>query len=140
LSAVFEVPAGAALDAPVGVSGPPGWALFGPLGEELVVIPAELDARWQAAYGVYTQASETVARSAASDPDAARVMASASWEAAMLWREIAATPGLPWWAVASVTSTAEAFEAQARDWNDRIERRGVRTVSARRRGRDGGVR
>lgn len=144
MSAAFEVPAGAALDAPAGVSGAAGWAFFGPLGEEQVMIPDELDARWRAAYAVYTQAAAGVGDGEGYAPEAARVMASASWEAAQLWREIAATPGLPWWALASVRSTAEAFEAQAHDWNGKAEialpRRGVRTVSARRRDRDGGAR
>lgn len=145
VSAVSEVPAGAALDAPSGVSGSPGWAFFGPLGKAWVMVPDELDERWQAAYQAYGQASENVSQSKPGDPDAARLMAAASWEVSVLWREIAATPGLPWWALASVRAAAQAFEAQSRDWNARADagsglpvRRGTRTVSARR--RDGGTR
>lgn len=145
MSAVLGIPAGAALDAPSGVSGSPGWAVFGPLGEAWVMVPDELDARWQAAYAAYGKASENVSLCEPGDPQAARLMASTSWEVGVLWREIAGMPGLPWWALASVRAAAQAFEAQARDWNARADagtglpvRRGARTVSARR--RDGGAR
>lgn len=109
------------------------------------MVPDELDERWQAAYRAYGQASENVSQSEPGDPAAARLMAAASWEVSVLWREIAETPGLPWWALASVRAAAQAFEAQARDWNARADagsdlpvRRSARTVSARR--RDGGTR
>ncbi len=107
------------------------------------MIPTELDARWQAAYAIYGQASEAVATVELGNPDAARLMASASREVSGLWWEIAGTPDLPWWALAAVRSAAQAFEAQAKDWGARADawsapRPGGRAVSSRR--RDGGAR
>jgi hypothetical protein len=109
------------------------------------MVPDELDDRWQAAYRAYGQASENVSQSDPGDPDAARLMAAASWEVSVSWRQIAATPGLPWWALASVRAAEQAFEVQARDWNARVDansglpvRRSIPAVSTYRRG--GGTR
>ena len=74
---------------------------------------------WEAAYRQYGHASEIWSRSPEDDPAAAWGMASASWAVAEAWREIAAVSRLPWWTLAAVESAAEAFEAQARDWEAR---------------------
>jgi hypothetical protein len=74
---------------------------------------------WEAAYRKYGHASEVVARSSEDDPVAAWEMATASWDVAVAWRSIAATGRLPWWTLAAIESAAEAFEAQARDWEAR---------------------
>jgi len=78
---------------------------------------------WEAAYRKYGHASELVARSIGDDLAAAWGMASASWQVAQAWRELAAAQRLPWWLLAAVESAAEAFEAQARDWEVREEGR-----------------
>lgn len=84
------------------------------------MVPDVLDERWQEAYRAYGAASENVARLGPSDPGAAAQMVSASWDVAVVWREIAATGGLPWWALAAVRAAAEAFEAQSREWDARV--------------------
>ncbi|HVK24987.1 MAG TPA: hypothetical protein VM677_26815 [Actinokineospora sp.] len=139
MSAAFEVPAGAALDAPAGVSGAAGWAFFAPQGEVVRVnVSDELDRRWQAAYRAYEHASAEVARSGADDRGAAHAMAVTSWDVAVLWREIADSPYLPWWVLAAVHSAAETFEHQSREWNARSNAgAGVHPMAPRRRGGGG---
>jgi hypothetical protein len=44
-------------------------------------------------------------------------MASASWDVATAWRDIATATALPWWSLAAVRAAADAFETQARDWH-----------------------
>jgi len=84
-------------------------------------VPVRLVQRWERAYRQYGQASTRAARSAAGDRPAARAVAAASREVAAIWREVAQTPGLPWWALAALRAAADAFEAQARDWQARAE-------------------
>ncbi|GLZ38523.1 hypothetical protein Acsp05_21470 [Actinokineospora sp. NBRC 105648] len=82
-------------------------------------VPGEMVKRWQEAYRRFGQAYEATAKRPPGDVNAARELAEASWNVAVLWREIAGTAGLPWWLLASLNAAAQAFEQQARDWNAR---------------------
>jgi hypothetical protein len=92
-----------------------------PAASGAVVVPVRLVERWERAYRQYGQASTRAARSPAGDRPAARAVAATSREVAAIWREIATTPGLPWWVLAALRAAADAFEAQARDWQARSE-------------------
>jgi len=46
-------------------------------------------------------------------------MASASWDVATAWRDLATRAVLPWWVLAAVRAAADAFEQQAHDWHAR---------------------
>jgi hypothetical protein len=46
-------------------------------------------------------------------------MATASRSVAGAWRGIALSGELPWWCLAAVESAAQAFDAQAREWEVR---------------------
>ncbi len=81
--------------------------------------PAELVARWEAAYGEYTQASTWVQR-APRDPEAMQAVARTSWEVAELWRALADLPELAWWLVAGLHTAANALEVQAHQWHDHV--------------------
>lgn len=75
----------------------------------LVMITEELRDRWEAAYRLYT---DTV------DSHGAHATASASWQVARAWRDIAEHAGsLPWWLRAALETAAEAYEEQAREFN-----------------------
>lgn len=69
------------------------------------MVPDVLVDRWQAAYGAYS----------AAEGDRAE-LARLSANVAVVWRDMAAMPGLAWWLVAALSAAAEAFERQARDW------------------------
>ncbi len=84
-----------------------------------VTVPEPYVRGWEGAYRQYGQASEMAARLPADDPAAAWHMATASWAVAAAWREIATVTRLPWWLLAAVEAAAEAFEAQAREWEER---------------------
>jgi hypothetical protein len=85
------------------------------------------------------------------DRAVARHMASASVNVALVWRQMAAEPDMPWWSVAALSAAAQAFEYQARDWTARAkydlqpsaggprarERKDLYPVSGRRTGRHG---
>jgi len=86
------------------------------------MVPDELVQRWEAAYRRYGAVSEAVARSRPLNPECARAMASASYDVAAAWRHISAVRGAPWWALAALAAAAEAFEAQAREWDQRSTR------------------
>lgn len=90
------------------------------LGSQLS-IPEKLTHAWEAAYRQYGTTSTFVACTP-EEVTAARQMATASREVARRWRDIAARQTLPWWTLAALESAAEAFEAQARDWDLRISR------------------
>jgi hypothetical protein len=77
--------------------------------------PGPLVQRWEAAYRRYTTESEHV-RFATDPSQVAAAMASASWEVATAWRDIATSTALPWWTLAAVRAAADAFEAQAHTW------------------------
>jgi hypothetical protein len=82
-----------------------------------MVIPADLVARWEAAYFEYTKAVQRV-QGEPHSADAAQGLARTSWEVAELWRALAGGPGLGWWAVAALHTAANALEHQAHDWHD----------------------
>ncbi len=96
-----------------------------------LVVSGELAEQWAAAYDRYTQAVDM----STNNPEAAWVIADASWLVASLWREIGKVPNLPWWSVAAVNTAAEAFEGQARDWQATAAQ--VPALGVRRAGRDG---
>jgi hypothetical protein len=48
-------------------------------------------------------------------------MARASRDLAVVWREMAAEPDMPWWLVAGLGAAAQAFDNQARDWAARAK-------------------
>lgn len=87
--------------------------------EAVVVTAVSLIDAWEHAYRTYGLASEALARSGDRDPSAAYRMATASAAVALAWRRIVAGNQLPWWMLAAVESAAQAFEAQARDWEER---------------------
>ena len=79
--------------------------------------------RWIVKYEAYQQVCS--AMDVGPDrPEIAQKFALASWGVASAWRELATTPGLPWWVVAAVDTSAEAFEEQARTWTAHAERLG----------------
>jgi hypothetical protein len=84
-----------------------------------VLVPEQFVRAWEAAYVEYGQSRELTARMSADDPAAAWQMASASWAVARAWREITTVTRLPWWMLAAVEAAAEAFETQARYWEDK---------------------
>lgn len=73
------------------------------------MVPEDLVQRWQAAYSEYLTAD----RLQVSEPNPVK-MARLALAVASSWRDLAAVQGLPWWLVASLTTSAEAFERQAR--------------------------
>jgi hypothetical protein len=85
-----------------------------------VIVPDELVQRWEDAYRRYGEASK--ASVVVGDQQAARAVASTSWQVAAVLREMDARSRLPWWMAAAVCAAAEAFEFQARDWSARAER------------------
>lgn len=72
-------------------------------------VPEDLVQRWQVAYSEYITAD----RLQASAPNPVK-MARLAGAVAAAWRDLGAVPGLPWWLVASLTTSAEAFDRQAR--------------------------
>jgi hypothetical protein len=70
--------------------------------------------RWVAAYQEYHRVGQTA--DASPCRAAAHAVATASWDVASAWRELEATPGLPWWVAAAVNTAAAVFEEQARAW------------------------
>jgi hypothetical protein len=74
---------------------------------------------WEKAYRDYGRLSEPSVRSRQDDPSLAGRMASASRSVADGWRGIASCGELPWWCLAAVESAAQAFHAQAREWEVR---------------------
>jgi hypothetical protein len=107
--------------------------------------------RWETAYAEYGRASEMVSNSVPGDRVVARHMALASGNVALVWRQMAAEPDMPWWSVAALSAAAQAFEYQARDWTARAkydvqpsaggprgrERKDAYPVAARHTGRHG---
>jgi hypothetical protein len=88
-------------------------------GSGVVMMSEGLVRRWETVYGEYGQASEMVNNSVPGDRAVARHMASASGNVALVWRQMAAEPDMPWWSVAALSAAAQAFEYQARDWTAR---------------------
>jgi hypothetical protein len=85
----------------------------------VVTMPAALIARWESAYRQYANLAQVIGRSECVRSDEAHAMASASWDVATAWREMATTAVLPWWVLAAIRAAADAFEQQAHDWNAR---------------------
>jgi hypothetical protein len=83
-----------------------------------MTVPSVLVARWESAYRRYSHLTQVIAQ-AESDHDAARTMASASWDVATAWRDIATTLVLPWWTLAALRAASDAFEQQAHAWHAR---------------------
>lgn len=74
---------------------------------------------WEEAYRAYASVNEAVARSRSVDADTAGAMAVASSAVASSWRALAASAReQPWWVLAAVGSAAQAFEEQARHWEN----------------------
>jgi hypothetical protein len=91
--------------------------------------------RWESAYDAYRAASELADASIPGDRAAAEQMAQASQAVAAAWRDITVGSGLPWWSAAAVTTAAQAFDHQARDWAARAKhgRRSADSGDGRRR-------
>lgn len=87
----------------------------------MVMVPDGLVRRWEAVYREYGLASEMVNTSVPGDRAVARQMARASEDVAIVWRQMAAWPEVPWWLVAAMTAAAQAFEYQSRDWTARAK-------------------
>lgn len=83
------------------------------------MVPAKLVGIWENSYRAYGRAVEHIARAGATDRQAAWDYAHSSWSVAAAWRQLAASSELPWWALAAVQSAAQAFEEQARTWDQR---------------------
>jgi hypothetical protein len=81
---------------------------------ESVMMPTELVERWQAVYSAYLTAD----RLQRSEPNPVK-MARLARDVAAAWRDMAAVPGMPWWLVAPLTTSAEAMELQAKWDNSR---------------------
>jgi uncharacterized protein (DUF2249 family) len=76
------------------------------------MVPPELVERWQAVYSEYVAVDQMQRGSSVYPVQMARLSAGV----AAAWRDLGAVPGLPWWAVAALTTSAEAYERQARSW------------------------
>lgn len=87
--------------------------------EVVVVTSVPLVDGWQNAYRAYGLASSNLGRLGEGDIGALWRMASTSGAVAVAWRRIAGGTDLPWWMLAAVESAAQAFEAQAHDWEFR---------------------
>lgn len=88
-------------------------------GSGVVMVPEGLVRRWETVYSEYGLASEMVNTSEPGDRATARNMAQASGNVALVWRQMAAEPDMPWWLMAALSAAAQAFEFQARDWTAR---------------------
>lgn len=80
--------------------------------------PTESVARWEAAYRCYTELT-CMAREPSGERASPAALASASWEVATAWRDIATSTPLPWWMLAALRAAADAFEHQAYQWHAR---------------------
>jgi hypothetical protein len=71
---------------------------------------------WAITYRRYGLTAESAAGSGRRDLAATSEMVHASLAVAATWRAIASVTGLPWWVLAAVETAAQAFEAQASEW------------------------
>lgn len=90
-------------------------------GSGVAMMPEALVRRWETMYSEYGRASEMVNKSEPGNRMVARQMAQASENVALVWRQMAAEPNIPWWSVAALSAAAQAFEFQARDWTARAK-------------------
>lgn len=100
---------------------PAGWPPAMPWREGfgVVMVSERLVALWEAAYREYGTVSDLLNASVPGDAAIAERMARASQAVAVVWREMADEPELPWWFVAALGAAAQAFEYQSRDWTAR---------------------
>ena len=100
---------------------PAGWLPAMPWrkGSGVVMVSQRLVGLWEAAYREYGAVSDLLNESVPGDVAIAERMARASEAVAVVWREMAGSPELPWWSVASLRAAAQAFEYQSRDWTAR---------------------
>jgi hypothetical protein len=77
------------------------------------VMPEALKSALEAATRGYVM----VASSPAETPVERRELARRSAAVGLAFRNMAAVPGLEWWALAALSTAAEAFEQQAQYWN-----------------------
>lgn len=87
----------------------------------VVMVSEALIRHWETVYAEYGLASEMVNNSEPGDRATAQRMADASGTVALVWRQMATEPGIPWWSMAALTAAAQAFEFQARDWTARAK-------------------
>lgn len=83
------------------------------------MVSEDLVEGWEAAYRRYMEASKISVVSFAGNPDVAREMMMASHGVATAWHEMESTPDLPWWTLAALSTAAQAFEQQAKEWSVR---------------------
>jgi hypothetical protein len=84
-------------------------------GAGAVMVSDVLVQTWQAVYREYISAVQTARTEDSRDR---AVMARLSADVAALWRQMVAdTPDMEWWETAALTTAAEAFEGQAREWS-----------------------
>jgi hypothetical protein len=89
------------------------------------MVPEAMVTRWEGVYRFYEQANQ-VAGSGRVNAVVVADMVRASREVAAAWRVFTRVEGLPWWALAAVTTAAQAFDAQAREWERRLPKEGER--------------
>jgi hypothetical protein len=114
-----------------------------------VMVSDRLVALWEKAYREYGEVSDALSATVPGDAVMADQMAQASRAVAVVWREMAAEPGLSWCFVAALGAAAQAFEYQSRDWAARARHsresavvggaRVPRPYPVARRGKRGGV-
>jgi hypothetical protein len=83
------------------------------------MVSERLVALWEAAYREYGTVSDLLNGAVPGDAAVAERMARASQAVAVVWREMADEPDLPWWSVAALGAAGQAFEYQSRDWTAR---------------------
>lgn len=89
----------------------------------MVNVPESMVTRWEGVYRYYEQANK-IAGSGRVNAVVVADMVRASREVAAAWRVFTRADGLPWWVVAAVTTAAQAFDTQAREWERRLPERG----------------
>jgi hypothetical protein len=87
----------------------------------IVMVSEELVQRWEDAYRRYIEASKISTVSFAGNADVAREMMMASHNVATAWHAMESSPDLPWWALAALSTAAQAFDHQAQEWSVRAE-------------------
>ncbi|HEX5403523.1 MAG TPA: hypothetical protein VFX16_14615 [Pseudonocardiaceae bacterium] len=103
----------------------PGQPRHSLLATSAPAVPEPFVRAWQTAYTQYGQTRDVTARMPADDPAAAWHMATASRAVANAWREITTVARLPWWMLAAVEAAMEAFESQARYWEEKENTEGL---------------
>ena len=86
-----------------------------------VIMPIGLAERWESAYRRYGRAFNLAAHAAPGDQQAAHALAMTSAQVAAVWREMARSEGIAWWASAALRAASDAFDAQAQNWRARAQ-------------------